>query len=226
MHSRITKKKILKILSKVIGENYNESINIKGNNFIGFFKWDENIDDSKKLKKSQKCSIAINYFKKYFKEHFESIIIATSLVVDDRMLKKNQLEYMLAFKTFILPLNYNFIFADDSNNYIEGVDYDDISHSYNEIISSFRVFFKFNFNDISNLSAVCMNSKILSSNSGFLFFIIPSLDIIIYPHDDIGYGCLSITNGRLNNIGENFIKGIIEEDGYWSFEINNNLINL
>lgn len=140
MHSKLTKKNIYLILSEIIGDDYNESMDIKNENFIGFFKWNDDIDDDKKLTKNQKCLIAIDYFKNYFKDYFESTIIATSLIIDNQLLKKNQLEYLLSFKAFILPLNYNFIFSDDQDNYKEGIDYDDISHTYNEIISSFRLF--------------------------------------------------------------------------------------
>lgn len=219
INSESTKKNLLLLLSKIIGNNYDKPIDIYNKDYIGFFQWDDSIDDT--LTYHQKSSLAIDYFKDYFQNHFESIIIATSLIVDEKILEKRQLEYLLALRGFILPINYKLMFNEYDTSYKRDMDYDDIHHVYNAIISSFRFFSKYNHDDLINLNYVCMVSDILRSNSGYLFFIIPTLNLVIYPHDDIGFGCLCIQRNKSSKFGTNFIKGIERYSGRWLFKINN-----
>lgn len=188
----ITKRDLLILLSKIIGADYNKSINIKHKNFIGFFQWDDSIPYL--LSYEEKCLFTINYFEQYFKDYWDDIITVTSLIIDEKFLNKTQIEYSLAKQGLILPLNYNFIFSKNKE-------------LHNELISSFRIFSEVEKQNILNLSFVCMGSDILKFGDGYLFFIIPKLNLIIYPHSDIGFGCLFINQNKDFKKGIEFLNG-------------------
>lgn len=215
----LKKVEIYQILSRIIGYDFNENIgDITNENFLGFFRWNNGKDDE--LEYKSKCKIALEYFKTCFSNSSNDIIIVSSLFISAKRIKrkKNTIEYLLSTTGYILPIAEK-IYLYDEHLYNDKTLLDS-DHKLNELTSSFRIFHNASFQTIIDLASIMMESDIMSSNSGYLFFIIPKYNVVIYSHDDIGFGCYSMNEKGLE-FGNMFIQNIKKFDNRFEYILRN-----
>lgn len=183
----MNKIEIYDCLSNILGKDLNNNIKINNKYFLSVCAWNNEYIIIPKTY-SEKCKVAIELFKLHFENYFDEIIVATSLYIDCKKLKGKTLEYDLSSKGYLLPILKNIFDSKDSIN----------DHIFSELSSSFRYYKHTNYQEILDLSFLMMGSEILPENSGYLFFILPKFNLIIYPHSDIGYGafCIDLSKGK------------------------------
>lgn len=140
------------------------------------------------------CQKAINLFFKVFKLYSNSIYLLSSLWVDSDLHALTK-EYDITeeqIKTYIKPLI--------NERVIYSLNYDELGYDYNseeygrklDIISKkFTVVKK---NDTNFLNKIFFSVMFISGIKGHCFAVIEEKKLIVYPHDDIGFGFISFGN--------------------------------
>lgn len=187
----ITKLEVYTCLFNILGENLDKRLTINNDYFLSAVSW---IDETKNLNYHEKCKITVELFDANFKKYFEEVIIVTSLNIDYKKLKKCTLEYNLSSKGLIIPFSEKIFFDNEYEN----------DTVFSEINLGFRIFKDIVHQDILDLSFLIMGSEILPIDSGYLFFIMPYQNVVIYPHSDIGYGAFKIDLNKDAKAWESF----------------------
>ncbi|WP_368300306.1 hypothetical protein [Kluyvera sichuanensis] len=136
---------------------------------------------------------AISLFDDFFKGKDENIIVLTALSYDDQrendeevIRKYNSLYEKMKSKRLLLPMTENY------ENYLYG----------DSVLSADALNFSFARSDFVDIS------KLMMCYAGVIgqvcFYINPSLNLAIYPHDDVGFGCISLNAD--NNSAQDFLR--------------------
>lgn len=205
----ISKLEMYNILSNILGNNLDHNLIIDNAFFLGAISWENN---SEKINYSKKCKITIDIFNSFFNKYFDEIIIVTSLHINYKKLKVKTLEYDLSTKGYILPFSEKIIYNNENT---------DNHEIFSELNSSFRMFKNFISQDILDLSFLMMGSETLPIDSGYLFFILPKQNLIIYPHSDIGYGAFCMNLNKKTGLWDKFENHISKKTDI----ISNNIVN-
>ncbi|TZF92346.1 hypothetical protein FW781_21655 [Chryseobacterium panacisoli] len=194
----MNKNEVYNFLSNILDSNLDNPIKIDNPFFLSTIFWNENFVADY----SEKYEATVDFFKLHFQKYFDEIIVVTSLYIDYKKLKYKTLEYNLSSKGYILPILEN-VFDDNLENINDSI--------FSEISSSFRCFKNCQYQDILDLSFLMMGSDILPEDSGYLFFILPKHNLIIYPHSDIGYGAFCLSLFTETSLWTEFEKGSKEK---------------
>ncbi|WP_279156235.1 hypothetical protein [Obesumbacterium proteus] len=151
-------------------------------NWIGFFerksKFSINLIDQ-----------SLDIFKNFFKKENEDIIIVTALSFDDKRERNN--EIINKYNAIYEKMKKNGVLLPMTSCY-ESYLYGDIP------LPASALNFYFDKNIFIELS------KIMMCHSGIIgdicFYINKDMNIAIYPHEDVGFGCMSLNGDRTAGI--------------------------
>jgi hypothetical protein len=168
------------------------------NNWIGFFEC--------KIKFSEKIAVkAIDLFCNYFSSCINDFITATSLFIDNdniinKKIKLSNMAEELSKDNYIKIINGKNYFDEDQAIW---------EKQYNELVFNFMIK-QSNKNIIEKLSYLIIADD---NTDGHCFFVSEENDLIIYPHEDTGYGFIGIKN-KNNKTAIDFLEKIYKENEF------------
>lgn len=154
---------------------------------------------------------AIKCFIDFFMSYLDDFVIVTSVFID---VDNKEL--------FDIPMSKDVLIAENKlidSGYINQLylsEYYDNDLRFDQIINDLNM--KFTLIESSDERLYAYFSKIIMCDShiaigtGHCFFVSRKNDIIIYPHDNIGFGCLAIKD-KANNIGFKFLE-YMKDNGF------------
>ncbi|WP_075321184.1 hypothetical protein [Histophilus somni] len=198
-------------LSKSINSIMLDKINFKGFRgsqfWVGYFS-------ARKIKIPDSVDVAIELFEQYFKESLDDFFSINCLAYDDDAYSDPEAliyidEYNFAKETgFLKPYIgelKNYLDNDDKYEYVPA-NFLSINFDSENFLLYSKIMMAFTFGKV--VGQIC-------------FFINPILNVVIYPHDDSGFGVISLSEDKTEAIKflefcslREHINVYIDSDGY------------
>jgi hypothetical protein len=171
------------------------------NNWIGFFERKVNFSNKVVVK-------AIDIFTDYFSKYLNNLIIATSLYKDADNIKFKKAKILNMEKEMY---EINCIKIINENSYFSK-DQDIFDKQYNKLVLDFTIK-QSNENILRKISYLMMENSNICDVQGHCFFILEEHGLIIYPHEDTGYGFIGIKD-KNNEMAINFLNKVFKENEF------------
>lgn len=175
--------------------------------FIGFFekfgKYQHGMDD-----------VAINFFLNYFYPSFYQGYVISTLFVDIDFIKSYSSASIKKETPFYIDYLSRHSLIQVINNQYSEIEQEELCKNLINMnkymtkeLCSFNVF------DLSIISSSLIS---WGAARGHLFYYLPKYELIIYPHDDVGFGFINIsdTADENNYFALNFLKEVNKLDGF------------
>ena len=188
------------------------NINFNGfstsNKWVGYFGAND-LGDTANIKRASKL------LERFFSEDLDGFFLISALVyddnseVDDELKQSGYLEEYLSLYEEAKKSNFLNEYTGVYEDYFESID---LKNEPQPPISIFNM--HFDSNKIFLYCELVIAFYFGKVCGGICFLINPKLGIALYPHDDIGYGCISLTDDT--SLAERFLEFCNEDKYFYS----------